>query len=259
MDNDLSDIRLVDPIITDAINRKEDSVLRLLGHPWMMSMLDETSDRLAREFKFDQNEVRDAISEKVRKKIHTIENRNQQDLRKVLAAWCQTAGRRWCINKAKRNEVHERYCERVISENTRGKRRSVDGNAKPLQFPTTGSPEDILVDKENAAFLKGLPLEVIKIIATLPPDDRRIFALWSSGKTIVEIHEATGIKLSTVGKHLAKSQTLIIKRIGLQRIIDLNDLNDEDRRAELRKRASTFIRNSLKEIGYFENFPPRAA
>ena len=255
MDNDLSDIKLVD-IITDAINRKEGSVLLLLSHPLMMSMLDEASDRLARKFKLDRNEVRDAISEKVREKIDSIENRNQQDLSKVLAAWCRKAGLRWCINKTKHNQVQVRYCERVIRENTRGKRRSVDGNAKPLQFPTAGSPEDILLDKEQLAFLKGLPSELVKIVATLPPEDIHMIVLWSSGKTLVEIHEATGIALSTVGKHLKKSQNLIIKRIGLQRIIDLNS---EKRKAELLKRASRFIRNSLKEIGYFENFPPRAA
>lgn len=246
MGEDISDIRL-EQLIIEAKQGNNDSLGILMSSPQIAKLLNQVSTQVAREFNVSAILIREELFDRLCIKIRTIRKPNF----KSLKTWSFSTMRNYCRNEYRHNQVVARHSEQVIHEGTSGKRKSAGGPAKPLPIPANNSPEDILLQKEKAAFLDDLCSRVLKIFDTFPQRDQVIVILWAQGKTLKETRELTGIPLSTVGKRLKKRQQLIIEEIGLQFLIDA--------KPELLKVAYEFISNTIQDMGDFENYPPRAA
>jgi DNA-directed RNA polymerase specialized sigma24 family protein len=256
MENDISDIQSdIETIIANAIDGNQTSLDQLMASSWLAGVLEEITSRRARQFKLDRNEIRDRICDKLRKKITTIKNPRQGPLTKCIRGWCNSTGRRFCLNGGRHRKVEARYAKRVIRENIHGTRKSPTGTIIPLQSLVTNSPEDNMLRKEAdllwANRAADLHKQVYNAIVKLPPEDINIALLWAEGLTLERIKQQTGIPLSTVQRHLKKFQREIIESIGIKKFIAEN--------AELKKCALQLIINCLLEMNSRGYFPPRAA
>jgi DNA-binding CsgD family transcriptional regulator len=251
MQHDESDINIT---IADAIDGNENSLDDLMTSTWLDGILDGTSTRQANKFQLDSNEIRAWISDQLRKNIQTIKNKHKPPLTKTVKAWCNSTGKGFCLNKKRHYKVESRYVERVIHENTHGKRKSPKGGTD-IQGPTTDSPEDIMVEQEMnslwARRMTNLHLDVYNIITKLPPKDIEIALLWAEGFTFKQIACTTGIPLSTAQRHLKNFQKEILRSIGVEQLIAEN--------AELLAGVHELIANCLLEMNSVGHFPPHAA
>ena len=245
MDNaDITDITLEQRIF-EAVHGNKEAHDFVLASPWTMALLTEISNSMCREFNVDADDVRDAIADKLRYKIHKVKNPNQNAWTNCLTGWCYAGARNHCKNGYRHNRVVSRYNDRITHEKTQGRRMSANGHANPLPLRTENSPEDILLEKE-AALLRHrlgalLRKKVHEVVATLPPGDLKIAVCWAEGMNLREIAAATDRSLPTVQRRLTKKvQKVIIKKIGLDKILETDP--------QLRTGAYELIANSLREL-----------
>jgi RNA polymerase sigma factor (sigma-70 family) len=246
MEEDIGDINL-EQLIIEAKQGNNDSLGSLMDSPEMARLLNEVSAQVAHQFRVSAIPIREELFDKLCTKVRTIKKPNV----KSLKAWAFSTMRNYCRNQYRHSQVVNRHSEQTLHAETSGKRKSTSGKGIPLPNPANDSPENILVKKEEASYLDSLGLQVLNIIETFPPADKEIVILWGRGNTLKKIREATGIPLSTAGKHLKKRQQEIVERIGLSKLVDGHP--------ELLDVVYEFIANTIQDKGNFENFPPKAA
>jgi len=209
------------------------------------------TNRHTRKFTVDHNEIRDAVCDKLRKNIGTIKNPNQLAPTKCIASWIKKTSRHVCLNKARHRKVENKYADRIIHENSHGKRKSSKGIIIDLQRPATNSPEEILLKEEAnslwASRMADPHLEVYNVILSFPPVDIEIAFLWAEGKTLKEIEQASGVCLSTAHRHLKHFQRKILESVGIDAIIAGDP--------ELIKGGLELITNCLRELNSLGYFP----
>nr|AUN36045.1 hypothetical protein [uncultured bacterium] len=242
MENESSDIDInidIESVSAKAIGGDKASQDQLMASLWLAGAVEEIATRLARQFNEDRNEIRDRIYDKLRKKITTIKNPQNGPLSNCIRAWCNSTGTRFCLNKHRHHKVEDRYADRVIHEN----------------MPTESSPEDILLQKEEDSLWANrrddLHTQVYVAITKLPPEEINVILLWAEGSTLKDIEQKTGVPLSTVQRHLKKSQKHIVESIGIRKLIAGD--------AELTKGAYELIANCMLEMRSHGYLPPCAA
>jgi len=223
MDDDLSDI-ILHQLINEARQGNENSLGRLMDSIQVKNLLDLVSTQVAHQFRVDSTLIREELFDKLCSKIKTL----KKPKFKTLTSWAFTTARHFCLNQYRHGLVVNKHSEQVVHSETNGKRKSCGGDFKPLPSSLNNSPEDIMLEQERCAVLDDLALQVIEIINSFEANDRSIVIHWGAGKLLREISEATGVPLSTVQKHLKKLQKEIIRKSGLQRLLDRNSNQDQD-------------------------------
>lgn len=254
MTND-SDIHIdIEEIIQQSINGDKTSLDQLMASRWLEELLNGITTRQSHRFRIDRNEIRDRICDQLRKKITTIENRKKGPLTKCIKGWCNATARRFCLNTSRHRKVEERYADRIKRENSHGTRISPKGTIIYLQPATSKSPEDIQMQKEEDSLWAGrktdLHSQVYSAVLKLPPERIIIMLLWADGLTLKEMAEQTGTPLSSIHRHLKKSQKQIVKTIGIAQLIEGD--------TELTEGAFQLIANCMLEMNSRGYFAPRA-
>lgn len=215
----------LDQLITDAIKGDTEALDSLRFGEWFENLKNEIATRKAFRFGVDREEIRDAIFDTLSTNIRDINNPNNCPLAKCLCAWCARVATSFCLNKLRHLKVENKFAERLAARETiSGIRRSTEGGAIPLRSRDAHSPDEILIEKEEAEsrerIIADVCFEAKKHLDNASPTDTRIVILWGAGRmTLEQISEATRIPLSTVQRHLIAWQKPIIQEDLLQQTI----------------------------------------
>jgi RNA polymerase sigma factor (sigma-70 family) len=257
-------------IIQKAVNDDQGALKLLLYHPWLYQLLNRIADWALRRYQVVHDEhgrdVQDVVSDTIRRKVTTLENRRNICWRVCLSSWCYAIARSHSINYLNRGKsFEENYWDSVTHEHTESKRgeKRIVAPCAPVKSPEEEECEQMEQDSLQKSRESKVHQVVWQVFNSFTPEDVEIVLLWVEGKTIHQTSKKTGIPKSTAGKRLKNLQKSFVKeiekvvieekgelrakKIGVEQILE----NRKERRVGLR----TLIANSLRAMAQCSHPP----
>lgn len=228
----------LEQIIPEAIKGNAEAFHALINSAWMLRLLNEIADCIFRRFKpnvkpdqvakwtslgeppVQRDDIFEAVLVAILLKIKQVKNADGKPWTSCLRSWSYSVATNFVRNELRRHRNAAKHEPKVISLTER--------------VSHFKAPDEQLFEKE----LHEVIWLVFKSLTTI--QERIIIALWASGMPLQEIHDLTGVPVSTINERQRQMQKTIFKRIGADEIL----LESKEYRNGLKE----IIANTLAEM-----------
>jgi DNA-directed RNA polymerase specialized sigma24 family protein len=210
----------LETLMPEVIKRDQKALDALMRSEWMLRLLSRIADWSERRKKVEADErgtsIQEIVAARIREKLHTVKNPNNAPWDRTLTRWSYKVAARRCEDvRKKRTRLVEEYRRAVEHEST----QRIEHHVRIYEPPSpTPSPEEELERKEQAPLRAKLGSTIqrttLKARDAAAPEEKLILTLWLEGKTLLKIHELTGIPLATVHRKLKRIQRAIVAEVG---------------------------------------------
>lgn len=216
---------LVGRLIREAIAGNEEALTVLAELPWTLDLIKRVSTSVAARFHEDRDEIASELWLILRTKISSLEQPQR------LGSWLYVSAKNQCSNRKRHLRVERVHCGAIVLFNSQEDDSALDGTDAPtdsgvveetegrplvifaqevLRSNTSQSPEDESLEKEQETVEDELLREHLKRLrAVTSAFPSKIVSRWAIGMRAKQIHDETGIALSTVYRTLKKMELAI--------------------------------------------------
>lgn len=214
-DPEIDNIEL-EQTIFQTVNGSTQAFHKLINSAWMLNLLKEVADCTFRRFKpnvkpdqmadwacvskppVQRDDIFEAVLIATLLKIKQVKNPDGKTWSSCLRSWCYSVATNFARNELRRYRNASKHESKIISLSER--------------VSHFKAPDEQLFEKEFH--------EVIWLVfKSLTIQERILIALWASGKRLQQIHELTGVPVSTIHERQRHMQKTIFKRIGADEIL----------------------------------------